>query len=215
MRAALTERLGLKATALLIAVLLWLVVSAREPVQEYVPVHVMPTLDSTLVLLEEPPTLKALVTGRAVDIVKLRANPPAIHRIVEDDVPDTLVLGVGPGDVRVPPELADHVHVLDVQPRTIALRFGTKATKRVPVSAEHGRILLRRDTTLVPARNVTTEPSSVRITGPRLLVRRITSVRPFSMTITEGDTSAHFADLDTVGLGVHVTPARVKIIVPK
>jgi hypothetical protein len=203
-RAALTERLGLKATALLIAVLLWLVVSAREPVQEYVPVHVMPTLDSTLVLLEEPPALKALVTGRAVDIVKLRANPPAIHRIVEDDVPDTLVLPVTPDDVRVPAELADHVHVLDVQPRSIALRFGTKA-----------RILLRRDTTLVPARNVTMEPSSVRITGPRLLVRRITSMRPFSMTIAEGDTTAHFADLDTVGLGVHVTPARVKIIVRK
>lgn len=215
MRAALTERLGLKATALLIALMLWLVVSAREPVQEYVPVRVMPTLDSTLVLLEEPPALRALVTGRAVDIVKLRADPPAIHRIVQDDVPDTLVLPVTAADVRIPPELADHVHVLDVQPRSIQLRFGTKATKRVPVTAEHGRILLRRDTTLIPARNVTTEPSSVRITGPRLMVRRITAVHPFSMTIAEGDTTAHFADLDTAGLGVRVTPARVRVIVPR
>ncbi len=215
MRAALTERLGLKATALLIAVLLWLVVSAREPVQEYVPVRVMPTLDSSLVLLEEPAPLRALVTGRAVDIVKLRADPPAIHRIVDADVPDTLVIPVLPGDVRMPPELADHVHVLDVQPRVVSLRFGTKATRRVPVEAETGRILLRRDTMLVPAGAVTIEPSSVRITGPRQLVRRITSVRPFSMTITEGDTAPHFADLDTGGLGVRVTPTRVKIVLPR
>ena len=215
MRLALTERLGLKATALLIAVLLWLVVSAREPVQEYVNVRVMPTLDSSLVLLEEPPQLKALVTGRAVDIVKLRADPPSVHRIVDADVPDTLVLGVGPGDVRMPAELADHVHVLDVQPRTVYLRFGAKATRRVPVEAEAGRILVRRDTSLVPARSVVMEPSTVRITGPRQLVRRIASVHPYSMTIVEGDTAPHFADLDTTGLGVRITPARVKVTIPR
>jgi YbbR domain-containing protein len=214
-RAALTERLGLKATALLIAMLLWLVVSARQPVEEYVTVRVMPTLDSSLVLLEQPVALRALVTGRAVDIVKLRADPPAVHRLVDADVPDTLVLAVNQSDVRIPPELADHVHVLDVQPRTVALRFGTRATRRVPVEVEPGRILLRRDTTTVAVASVTTEPSTVRITGPRQLVRRVRAMRPFSMTIIEGDTTAHFADLDTTGLGVLVTPARVKVILPR
>ncbi|MEO7769619.1 MAG: hypothetical protein ABIX19_01230 [Gemmatimonadaceae bacterium] len=207
---ALTERLGLKATALLIAVLLWLVVSARAPVEEYVQVRVMPTLDSSLVLLEEPPQLKALVTGRAVDIVKLRADPPAVHRIVDADVPDTLILDVAASDVRIPPDLADHVHVLDVQPRTVSLRFGTKATKRVPVVADAGRIVLR-----APGYDkyaFVSEPGSVRITGPRQLVRRIASVRPYSLSITSVD-SASFADLDTTGLGVRVVPTRVKISV--
>ena len=70
------------------------------------------------------------IDGRAVDIVKLRADPPAVHRIVDGDVPDTLVLVVTASDVRIPAELADYVHVLDVQPRAVSLRFGTKATRR-------------------------------------------------------------------------------------
>lgn len=212
LRDAFTERLGLKATALVISLLLWLIVQARQPVQDYVTVRVMPTLDSSLVLLEPPATLTALVSGRAVDIVKLRVDLPAVHRIVDADVPDTLVLAVTPSDVRIPAELADYVHVLDVQPRTVSLRFGTKATRRVPVVYEPGRIMLRRGSVVLPLFSVRIEPSTVRITGPRQLVRRIAGVRPYSLTIAEGDTSAQFADLDTTGLGVRVTPSRVKVI---
>ena len=97
------ERPGLKATSVIIAVLLWLIVKGRQPVQDYVPVSVMPTLDSSLVLLETPSRVRALVSGRAVDIVKLHVDPPVIHRLIDGDVPDTLVLDVTPADVRVPP----------------------------------------------------------------------------------------------------------------
>src|SRR2546430_16440295 len=112
-RAAITERLGLKATALVIALLLWLIVRARQPVEDEVTVRVVPTLDGSLVLLDATPQLKALVTGRAVDIVKLHADPPVLHRIINRDVPETLVLDVTPSDVRLPAELADQVRVLD------------------------------------------------------------------------------------------------------
>lgn len=209
LRAAVTERLGLKATALVIALLLWLIVQARQPVQAYVTVRVMPTLDSSLVLLEQPATLTALVSGRAVDIVKLRADPPAVHRIVDADVPDTLVLQVAASDVRVPAELSDYVHVLDVQPRAVSLRFGAKATKRVRVNAGSDRVRVNAP---APYGMVifASEPSSVRITGPRQLVRRIKDIRPYSLTITNAD-STYLADLDTSGLGVRVVPSRVRI----
>ena len=55
LREIATERLGLKAIALLIALLLWLVVSARKPTESLVRVLVSPALDSTLVLLTAPP----------------------------------------------------------------------------------------------------------------------------------------------------------------
>jgi len=209
LREAFVERLGLKALAVLISILLWLIVKGRQPVQDYIAVRVMPTLDSSLVLLEEPAPLTALVSGRAVDIAKLRADPPAIHRIVDGDVPDTLVFPVAASDVRVPAGLADFVHVLDVQPRVVSLRFGDKATKRVRVIAGPDRIRIVPE---VPYDIFTynTEPSFVRITGPRQLVRRIKDVRPYSLTITSID-STYLADLDTSGLGVHVMPSRVKI----
>ncbi len=209
LREAFVERLGIKALSILIAILLWLIVKGRQPVQDYVTVRVMPTLDSSLVLLEEPATLTALVSGRAVDIAKLRADPPAVHRIVTEDAPDTLLFQVATSDVRVSPELADFVHVLDVQPRFVSLRFGTKATKRVRVNAGPDRVRLSAQSpndVLV----FNSEPGWVRISGPRQLVRRIKEVRPYSLMMTDAD-SAYLADLDTSGLGVRVVPTRVQI----
>ena len=211
-RAAFTERLGLKATAILIAVLLWLIVSARQPTQGYVRVKVTPVLDSTLVLLEAPPQLQALVAGRAMDIVKLYADPPAVLRRIDGDAPDTLVLDVTPADVRLPAEFTNDFRILDVQPRSVTLRFGTRATRRVPVSSG-GRILVKGTTSLSAADHVEFDPAMVRITGPRRVVRRIESIHPFSLSIVRGDTLRHVADLDTTGLGVRVLPSQVKVMV--
>jgi hypothetical protein len=212
LRAALFERTGLKATSVIIAVLLWLIVKGRQPVQDYVPVSVMPTLDSSLVLLETPSRVRALVSGRAVDIVKLHVDPPVIHRLIDGDVPDTLVLDVTPADVRVPADLTDQIRVLDVQPRSVTLRFGTRATRRVPV-VNDGRVVMKQGAVVSAANGVEFDPAMVRITGPRRLVRRVENVHPYSLMIDIGDTMPHIADLDTGGLGVRLVPSQVKVLV--
>ena len=218
-RAALTERFGLKATALLIAVLLWLVVSARQPTESYVDVRVVAELDSSLALLGQPPHLRALVAGRAADIAKLIAAPPIVHRRIDGDAPDTLVLDVAPADVHIPAELAGDVHVLEVQPRAVTLRFESKATRRVAVRNEE-RVRALIDTASAtrraafPLRGVSVHflPETVRITGSRAAVRRVSAVRPVPLSIAWGDTMPHLVDLDTAGLGVHVHPAQVKVV---
>jgi YbbR domain-containing protein len=212
LRSALTERLGLKATALVIAMFLWFVVSARQPTQAYVRVRVAPSLDSSLVLREQPSQLEALVVGRAADILKLYADPPVVRRVIGGDVPDTFALDVTPSDVRLPAELTDQVKILDVQPRSVVLHFESSATQRVPVTSD-GRITLKQDTTFGPATDVRFEPAWVRITGPRRIVRQVRSVHPFSLTIAQHDTLPHVADLDTTGFGVRVQPAQVKVTV--
>lgn len=205
------SRLGLKAIALLIAALLWVIVSARQPTRGYVRVMVAPELDSTLALLERPTDLRALVSGRAVDIVKLYANPPVVHRIIDGDAPDTLQLDITTTDVRLPPEMAENVHVLDVNPRTVTLRFGTRASARVRVVSKD-RVLVTSEQGARPADSVVFDPASVRITGPRRVVRSMRSVQPYSLTIARGDTLPHVADLDTTGLGVTVIPSQVKVV---
>lgn len=218
-RAALTERLELKATALLIAVLLWLVVSARQPTESYVDVGVVPELDSSLALLDQPPRIRALVAGRAADIVKLYAARPIVRRRIDADAPDTLVLDVAPSDVHIPAELAGNVRVLEVQPRAVTLRFESKATRRVAVRNEQ-RVKPMLDgangstPTAGPTRSVALSfaPETVRITGSRAAVRRVSSVRPVPLSIAWGDTMAHIVDLDTAGLGVRVHPAQVKVV---
>lgn len=214
LREMATERLGLKAIALLLALLLWLVVSARQPTEGYVRVRVTPTLDSSLVLVDGTPELQALVRGRAADLVKLYATPLVVRRTVSGDVPDTLVLDVTPADVRVPTELAEAVHVLDVQPRAVVLRFAARVTRRVPV-VNDGRVVVRGDSIVaagaIPDSDVTFEPRWVRITGPRRVVRRLRGIRPYSLSIAMGDTMPHVADLDTTGTGVNVQPTQVKV----
>ena len=54
LRAAFTVRLGLKATAVFIAVVLWFVINAKEPQLQLVPVRFTPVLDSSLVQRIEP-----------------------------------------------------------------------------------------------------------------------------------------------------------------
>ncbi|MEP6617879.1 MAG: hypothetical protein ABJE47_01140 [bacterium] len=207
----LTDRLGIKITALLISVLLWVIVSARQPTQNLVRVSVLPVLDSSLVLLDKPPIVQALVAGRGADLLKLYATPPVIRRVVNGDAPDTLVLDVTPSDVRVPPELANDIRILDVQPRSVVLRFEPNASRRIAVVSD-GRILVRDDSVIHAAVDPQFDPSSVRITGPRRFVRRLSAVHPFSLTITRGDTLPHLADLDTSGLGIRMQPSQVRVV---
>jgi hypothetical protein len=205
-----TERLGLKAIALLLALLLWLVVSARQPTESLVRVRVSPVLDSSLVLLDGTSEVRALVAGRAADLVKLAGDPPTVRRSVGGDAPDTLVLDLTTADVHLPPELADHVRVLDVQPRSITLRFEARASRRVPI-VNDGRVVLRADSSARRSGDVVFEPQAVRVTGPRRIVRRLRGIHPRSLTIAMNDTMPHVADLDTAGTGVEVQPAQVKV----
>ncbi|HEX7980715.1 MAG TPA: hypothetical protein VF461_19075 [Gemmatimonadaceae bacterium] len=209
-----TERLGLKAIAIVLALLLWIVVSLREPTEGYVSVRVAPVLDSSLVLIGRAPQVQALVSGRAADLAKLYANPLVLRRTVSGDVPDTLMLDLTPADVHVPAELSEVVHVLDVQPRAVMLRFESSVTRRVPVRNE-GRVVVHADS--VPAAGMTLaedlvfDPDWVRVTGPRRVVRQLHGIHPDPLSIAWGDTLPHVADLDTTGIGVRVEPAQVKV----
>ena len=214
LRDTATERLGLKAIALVLALLLWIVVSLRQPTEGYVRVRVAPTLDSSLVLIGPAPELQALVTGRAADLVKLYAAPLVLRRTIGGDVPDTLMLDVTAADVHVPPELTEVVHVLDVQPRAVMLRFESRVTRRVPVLND-GRVVVHADSVATPGPaphgELVFDPDWVRVTGPRRMVRRLRGIRPNSLSIASGDTLPHVADLDTAGMGVRVEPAQVKV----
>ena len=119
--AAFTEHLALKASAVLLAIVLWFVVEPREPKEELVTVRFAPQLDSGLVLRDPPPTIFARVLGQPVQILKLSTTPLVIRRPIASDAPDTLVLSLRTSDVEVPEGV--EVIVRDVQPRTLTLRF--------------------------------------------------------------------------------------------
>jgi hypothetical protein len=207
LRATFTERLELKITALVLAIVLWFMVSARETTEEIVGVRFAPQLDSSLALREPPRAVSALVIGRRGELMKLVANAPIIRRPIDDEVPDTVTLELRPNDVELPPNV--DARVSDVQPRRITLYFQTDLTRLVPVrppadgSADGA----------VRGGTVRFEPESVRVTGPRRAVARIAAVHPARHALPARDSGTYLIPLDTTDLGVRVRPARVMAIV--
>jgi hypothetical protein len=206
--AAFTERLGLKATAVFMAIVLWFVVNAKEPQIELVPVKFSLTLDSSLVLRDQPAPLQALVAGSPKELIKLNTTPPQLHRQITADAPDTLVVDLHPGDVTLP-DGVDAV-VRDVSPRSLVLRFEPTWTKRVVVAPAGIDMLTAPGVGMVKP---VFDPEVVQVSGPRHLVLQVKSVRTIRTTLPYPDSLPHLVDIDTTGLGpgIRVRPGQVKV----
>lgn len=203
---AFTENLPIKASAGLLAIAMWMLVAAREPIEQVVGVRFAPQLDSNLVLRDAPPLVRAVVLGSANEILKLANTPLVIRRPVSGDAPDTLVVPLRPTDVDVPEGV--EVIVRDVQPQTVTLRFESTTQRYVPVASA----IRVRGAAQGPVPIVIT-PDSVQVSGPRRLVAGLRHVSTVADSIAF-DTLPHLVDLDTARLGLTVRPAQVKVSFP-
>ena len=203
--AAFSENLALKASSLLLAMALWFVVGAREPTEDLASVRFLPQLDSALVLRDPTPPIRALVVGRPSEILKLSNTPLVIRRPIPGDAPDTLEIPLRASDIEIPEGV--EVIVREVQPRTLALRFETSASRRVAV-----RSALTLPPQIVGRARVVLDPDSVTVMGPRRVIRSLLSVATTRDTV-DIDSIARVVDLDTAGLGVVVRPVQVKATV--
>ncbi|MDQ3697050.1 MAG: hypothetical protein M3373_03355 [Gemmatimonadota bacterium] len=201
----MTERLSLKAAALFFAIILWLIVSAGESTEKLVEVEFSPLItDSSVQVQSAPPRVSALVVGRGRDLLRLVGSPPIIRRAIGTDAPETMTFRLSPADVRVP----SGVDVRDIQPREVTLRVAVMRSRLVPivrgfsVVAESGLVML------APPRM---QPESAQITGRRSLVATIDSIVTERRLLVARDTAPILLPLDTAGLGVQVTPARVSV----
>jgi hypothetical protein len=195
----------LKASALLVTIALWFVVGAREPTEELVSVRFEPQLDTTLVLRDQAPVIRALVIGRPSEILKLSNSPLVIRRAVASDGPDTLVLALRTSDVEVP-EGAE-VIVRDVQPRSLVLRFESISSRQLPVRSA---LVIRSPDSSARVAPMKLDPDSVTVRGPRAIVSRLQFIPTVAESIAVSDTFPHLVDLDTAHLGVLVRPPQVK-----
>jgi hypothetical protein len=211
-KAAFTQRLGYKAAALFFAVVLWFVVSAEEPSEELVPVRLEASHDSARMLTGPRPVIRALVAGRARDLIKLYDSPPIVRRVVTDDAPDSVALDLRPSDVFIPPDV--DVIVRDVQPRSLLLVFDVSETRRVPVTSAV-RVTVDSGPPAMRTRLTRLVPDSVTVTGPRRALKSVTSVSTVEQTVTVRDSGDFLIPLDVKRLanGVKVKPTEVRLLV--
>jgi YbbR domain-containing protein len=203
------NRLPLKLAALLFAFVLWLAVSAEEPTDEWVPVRIALTTDSTVSLRDPVPLVRAFVIGRGRELLKLYVAEPVVHQTIDADVPDSLTLELKPGDVSLPSWV--DARVSQVEPQSITLHFTVTAEKRVPV---HSELSLRADSGWRIVGDPSLQPDSVTVRGPRQAVKRVTSVPTVRQELIVRDSAGQVVPLDTVGLGVHVEPELIQILTP-
>jgi len=206
---AITQRLLLKGTAVSLAIVVWLIVTAKEPSEQVVPVRFAPELDSSLALRDPPPAIGAIVAGRFEDLLKLYNTPLVVRRPIANNVPDTLVVDLSPRDVQIPPSLDGAIIVRAVTPSSLTLRFERTTSRTVPVASQ-----LRVDPA-VGAYTVRFEPESVQVIGPRQVVSRLDRVWTVRSSIPAADSLPHLVDIDTARLGARVKPAQVKAYVTR
>lgn len=207
LRGALTERLLYKGAAVFLALVLWLVVSADQPTEEIVPVAFVVQTDSTLMLAEPPPPLRARVVGPLREVLKLYATPPTVQRTVPDVETDSMSFQLEPRDVVIPGGV--NVRVSSLEPSSVSLRFTSRVGRRVPVRS---RLRVTVDTTLRALGAPRLVPDSVTIFGTRDRVAAVDEVATARLDIHVRDTSSVLVPLDTAGLEVRVHPAEVRFI---
>lgn len=200
------ENLWLKATSVGIAVLLWYVITQKEPTAMSVPVKLNLRLDSSLALRAEPGEIYAVVQGTPAELSRLEGRTATITRSINANTPDTLVINLRPTDVSLPGNVGD-AQVTDIRPRTARLEFVPTLTRRVPVRSE-----IRLIGALPGDRStIAIDPERVEISGPRLAVLGVGFVRTDTISISVIDSLPHQVALDTTGLGVTVKPDQVRI----
>ena len=204
---AFTQRLALKGTALLLAIVLWFIVTAKEPNQDLVEVQFAPQLDSSLVLKDPPPPIHALVVGTPQELLKLFAHPLVIRRQIAANSPDTVVVDLSTSDVELPPGIDAFVRA--VQPHSVTLRFESTSSRVVPVRSA---VQVVSDT-LHPSPPVAVrlEPDRVEVSGPRQRVLSLEYVVTARVAIPASDSLPHLVDIDTTRLGLRVKPSQVKV----
>jgi YbbR domain-containing protein len=208
LRAAVTERVGLKVTAIFFASLLWFMLSAEEPTEELRTVRLSLVTDTLVELTSPLPTVRALVAGPRRELLRLDANPPVVRRVIDPNVAENDTLEIRAADVDVG---AADVRVRDVQPRQIVLQFRVRAERTVPIAS---RVRASPDTGVTLLGPLRTEPTSVRIFGARDRVNAIDSVYTVTADLLVRDTLEQRIALDTAGLGVSVEPTHIRVIVP-
>ena len=209
-RAIFTDRLPVKATALFLSVVLWMVVAGEEPSQEAVDVNLDLMLDSSLVLTSARPSIRAQVIGSTRELYKLFSQRPTVQRSFSGEVEDSVVVLLTPSDVQLPPGVDARVSA--VEPQTFTLRFDSLLQRRMPVRSAlrlldpAGRVLLYEPRF---------EPESVTVTGQRRVVQDLESISTARRTIQVRDTMISVdVLLDTLHLGIRVIPARVRARIP-
>jgi YbbR domain-containing protein len=205
---ALTRNWPIKLAALFFAVTLYVVVAAQQPFTQSFKLHLELDGPPGRMVRWTPSDVEVVLSGRGGELLKLRALPRVIRRVIPDTFSGTAwPLHLEPADIPLPQGV--DVQVADIRPHDIdvgvdpAGRKDVRVASRVVVEPESGYIV----------QGLELLPSTVHLVGPIGDVGAIDSVATVPTRLT-GVTEAFFrvVPLDTATLGaVRVVPSEVRV----
>lgn len=208
---SITRNWRLKLSALALAILLWVVVSAEQITTQWIPVPVrVAARDPGYVVTGGPVPAQVEVrfAGPGRELWELALDRPLlILPLAEVDEDDQLFV-LEPRMVRVPNELA--VTPLDVRPSSVRVLTQRVVTREVPVRVRIAQRSTERYAVLDTPQVV---PSTVRVTGPANRVGRLDAVVTEPMELTGADSVVRQAvrlDGDSLG-GLRPSTAAVEV----
>jgi YbbR domain-containing protein len=204
MRKLLFENLGLKVSAVLIAVLLWLFVTWRgqSVVSFDVPIEFKDVPVGLGIVSSSAKSANVTVKGQDRIIKSMR---PSDMRVLVDM--DKARKGEGSyhinkDDVKLPYAMS----VTSVDPSTIKVRLDETGTKSVPVKAS----IVGSPETGYYVKTVEVEPKNIVIQGLKIEVRKISEIGTDQMDIS-GKNSTQTQELNVDAAGANIKPERDKV----
>lgn len=178
-RVAVLENWRYKLSALVLASVLWMAVSANERDSQRVTTRFdVEVRDTSWVLVEAPVEVQTSFEGKASDLLALRISSPEL-RVAVDSVPGpTLRLPLRSSQVRFDSNL--EVRPTGVSPGAVELRFDRRARRRIRVEA-------KVQATAAPGyavmRPFLVQPDSVTVSGAERELAAVRSVAPRPITL--------------------------------
>ena len=204
----ITRNLPIKLAALALALMLYVAVAAQQPVTQTFTLKLTVLPPPGRALLEAPPSVSVLLSGRGSEMLRLRSLRPINLR-----VPDTLTAAVWSVSLKASdidiPKGAD-VQVADISPRDFAIRLDSVAGKDVRI-VPLVRIVAESGYQMQGGLAIT--PSMARIVGSDRALAAIESVTtvPTEIANVTGPFTRS-VPIDTAPLGiVRIAPKEVTV----
>ncbi len=207
-RGAILRHWPLKLAALALAIILWVAVALEKPTTQLVGIQLDLVMSPDVAAAQEPPPVKALVSGPQRELLRLTA-PLVVRAVIGESGVGAGTrhhLVIAPSDVEVPGGVK--ITVQDVEPRELDVLLDRRAQRTVAV-----RAMVQTDSGFALEGALGIVPPAVRVSGPRSLVAQLDSVdtEPLDLRGVAGSFERQ-VQLDTAGRAVlRMTPLVVTL----
>ena len=207
----LTRNWPIKGAARFLALMLYVAVQLQQPVTTSFDVTLNVQLPPGRALTQKLPRVRAQISGKGTQILKLRSLAGDITRRVPDTLSATSwVVHLDPTDVELALPKGADVRVMEIRPNEITLALDSVARKDVRIVS---LVNVTPDSAQVLRGGLSMTPTTARLVGPREKLAAIDSVTTLPMDISNvSGTFSRSVPIDTTPLGfVRIAPKQVTV----